>query len=313
MRRTTAFLGIFLILLSCLSGCGQQKYTYTIYGVFDTVVQLIGYDSAEKTEKLGKQVEQQLSHWNALADAYHPYEGVEGAYALADGKWHTVHKDMMALLQFGVEAYQKTEGVVNLMCGAVTSLWKDTEIPPSETELQNALRHISIESLELNESENTVRIRDPEARIDLGAFAKGYALEQVGKWLESVGFHGILSASSSVVIIGKQDSPAHVGIGNPVGEGNLAVLNLSGTALATAGTHQRFFTYEGKNYHHIIDLSDGYPAKNGITQVSVVAPSAGWADVYATAYLITGQAQGDSLVLREDGSVQNIGNIEEWM
>ena len=125
--------------------------------------------------------------------------------------------------------------------------------------------------------------------------------------MEKDGFTGILNATSSVVAIGERT--ARVGIADPKADGYGQIVMLHGKALATSGVNQRFFTYQGKNYHHIIDLKTGYPTDNGTVQASVICDDAAWADVYATAALIQGTSNVPALLYFENGETKT---FEEW-
>ena len=285
----------FLLLMSVLGGlcsCGRARaHRYTITDTFDTIIEVLVYSSAADAEKYGKMAETRLKEYHRLFDGYHPWAEGNNIHTLNEsaGEWVEINDELSALLRFGLEAYEKTEGAVNLMGGAVTRLWKDTEVPPAEAELRAALRHISVEALELEQGR--ARITDPKARIDVGAFAKGYALQKVAEELKQAGFTGLISAVSSVASVGdKNGEPFVAGLSDARG-GIARTVELSGgKSLSTSGTDQRFFTHEGKQYHHIIDLATGYPAESGLRQASVLHDDAGWADVLSTASLITGKS-----------------------
>ncbi len=312
MQKIVKWMAIFAICLSCCGCSRQTAYHYTITDTFDTVIEVI-CTTQQEADHYGKMAEENLKYWHKLCDAYHPYATGGGVYIInqSGGNWVEVTDHMLQLLQFGIEAYQKTGGAVNMMSGAVTALWKDTQEPPSDTQLKEALKHISMDALEIDG--NRVRLRDPLARLDVGAFAKGYALQQTAQRMNNqFGFRGLISAVSSVVVVGNKDGhPYRVGIGDQAG-GIAAKLSLEDIALSTSGTDQRYFTHDGKRYHHIIDLATGFPADSGISQASVVHADAGWADVYSTAALITGKPYGDTL-LRRDGKNEYYGKMEELL
>jgi len=55
----------------------------------------------------------------------------------------------------------------------------------------------------------------------------------------------------------------------------------------TSGDYERYFSYQGKHYHHIIDPRTGYPAQ-GFRSVTIVHNDAALADAAATAIFIAG-------------------------
>ncbi len=283
---------ILLMLCSAISLCACDNSTahkYTITDTFDTVIEVICYTSKADVQKYGACAEQMLREYHKLFDGYRRWAGVNNVCALNEsaGQWIEMNDELQALLTFGKEVYVQTEGVVNMMGGAVSSLWKQTEVPPDSDKISKALQHININSLEMKDGKAC--ITDPEARIDVGAFAKGYALQKVADELKSQGFTGIISAVSSVVAVGDKNGTPFV-IGLMGADGGVAeTLELGEKkALSTSGIDQRYFTYEGKRYHHIIDLATGLPAQSGVRQASVLHTDAGWADALSTAALITG-------------------------
>lgn len=285
--------GIWLMAVCLLcSGCRlrAQPYTYVMYEYFDTVITLTGYTSQQQTQEQGERLRELFSRLHNLMNSYDATtpEGI-AAIGAAGGQWVTTDPMLIDVLQKGKEVYQQTEGRINIMAGAVTALWKNTTVVPSEAAIAQAMQHISIDALEIDAAGCRVRITDPEARADLGAIGKGYALDLAQQILREAEFSGTLSATSSVVLVGdKQGAPFSVGIRRPDSSEMLRVLSLKDTAFATSGTDQRQFTYNGKRYHHIIDLTTGYPADSTLVQASVVCQSALWADAYATDSILTG-------------------------
>ncbi len=295
-----------------LSACGNTpRRRGEIYGTFDTVIEVITSLPRAETDRWTAAAREKLETWHKLTDAYHAYEGVTGVYEINKNAGKPVKTDekLLDLLTFGVEAYGKTDGAVDLTCGALTRLWKDTETPPSKETIDTALRHVGVEKLVIDRVNGTACLTDPDAALDVGAFAKGYALQRVADELRADGFRGVLSATSSVVSVGDD---ATIGIADPKNGGYDRVITLKDRALATAGTDQRYFVYEGKKYHHIIDLSGGYPADSGVIQASVVCEDAGLADVFATAAIIRGGTAEDAILYDANGKALEIGKIREW-
>jgi thiamine biosynthesis lipoprotein len=113
-------------------------------------------------------------------------------------------------------------------------------------------------------------------RLDVGAIAKGYAAEQVAAIAEQNGFtNGLISVGGNVRAIGIRGDGElwKVGVQNPYdpdGE-DITNVNLTDVSLVTSGVYERFYTVDGKRYHHIIDPETLYPAAYFLS-VSILCP-----------------------------------------
>ena len=89
-----------------------------------------------------------------------------------------------------------------------------------------------------------------------------------------------------------------MGVENPNGKGEepyAARIGLADASLVTSGSYQRYYTVEGKNYHHIIDPDTGMPA-TGYLSVSVRCPSSAHADALSTALFLLSVEEGKVLL-----------------
>ena len=128
------------------------------------------------------------------------------------------------------------------------------------------------------------------AQYDLGAFAKGYAIDKAIDRLRELGINNaIVNAGGDLRAIGQHgDRPWRIGIRHPRAGGILASIEIKGdTSIFTSGDYERFFEVDGVRYHHIIDPRTGYPASD-TTSVTVVHRSAATADAAATALFVAG-------------------------
>jgi thiamine biosynthesis lipoprotein len=96
--------------------------------------------------------------------------------------------------------------------------------------------------------------------------------------------------TSSVLLYGKKpdNSKFNVEIRNPDGNGIIGTVKTDACFLSTSGGYERFFTVDGENYPHIIDLSTGYPTQSDLTSVTVFCDSGILSDYLSTKILIEG-------------------------
>ena len=87
-----------------------------------------------------------------------------------------------------------------------------------------------------------------------------------------------------------------VGIVNPLNKNKVfATFPLYDSAVETSGSYEKYVTFNGKRYSHIIDPRTGYPA-SGIVSVSVFAKQTELADALATGIFVLGIEVGLDLV-----------------
>ena len=120
-----------------------------------------------------------------------------------------------------------------------------------------------------------------------------------------------MNAGGDLRVLGsRRGKPWRVGIQAPRAAGLIGVVELEpGEAAFTSGDYERYYEYEHRRLHHILDPATGYPADH--TQaVTVIATTGLAADAAATALLVAGpdrwrgvaRALGIELVLRVDAS-----------
>lgn len=316
---------IFLIILTALpifSSCGQkEKQVLETFSYFDTFSTVTAYGTKEETAPYFEESERILKKYHELLDIYNSYGSTVNLKAINDnaGKGAlTISKELFDVIKFGIEMHEKTNGKLNIAIGAVSSIWhdvreKETDSPssiefPSQDIINEALTHTDISSVILDENKLTINITDPSLKLDLGGIAKGYVATILYDRLIALGCESFLiNLGGNVVSYGKKPDGTKwsAAIENPFNSDSLGynkAVTLGNATLVTSGSYQRYFTFEGKSYSHIIDTSNGYPAQL-FTSVSIKAPSSmsGLADALSTALFCMSFEDGLSLVSSIDG------------
>lgn len=298
-----AFAFIMILNLSACSFAGTKRYEAQFLELFDTLTQIVAYtDTKEEFERHVKLIQQDLAVYHELYDIYNDYPDVNNLKTINDnaGKQAVkVDQRIIDLLLFGKEIHKLTGGKVNIALGAVLSIWHDyrTEgtihplsagLPPYEL-LEEASLHVDIDKIIIDSDMSTVYLDDQQMSLDVGAIAKGYATEKVALMAKERGFtSGLISVGGNVRIIGAKGKSGrlwNVGIQNPDMEGeeaNLHIAYLAEKSLVTSGNYIRYYTVEGKKYHHIIDPDTLYPAEY-FTAVTIICLDSGMADALSTA------------------------------
>lgn len=305
----------FGLLSGCSTGGGPEKRQYqaTFLTLFDTVTTVVGYAETEKDFQAQTQtIYDQLLEYHRLFNIYEEYEGMNNLKTVNDNAGVApvkVDRPILDLLLDCRELYEETGGRVNVAMGSVLQLWhqarsRGVEDPegaalPEWQELQAAAAHMVFDTVLIDEEASTVYLADSGQSLDVGAIAKGWAVERVcraapGGLLLSVG--GNVCATGPRPTDG---SPWVVGVQDPDGEGEdyLHTLYLSGGCVVTSGDDQRYYTVDGQQYHHIIDPDTLYPAEHWRC-VSVLCTDSGLADALSTALFTLPLEKGMTLAAR---------------
>ena len=219
------------------------------------------------------------------------------------------------MLLYAKEMYAKTNGKMNIAMGSVLSIWHDYRSEaednygfgklPTMNELEAAAQHVDINNLIIDEENCTVYLADPQMTLDVGAIAKGYAVEMIAQMLEKQGITGfVLNVGGNIRTIGpRADGKTWAtGIENPLGgePSYIAYLGLAGEAIVTSGSYQRYYIVDGKEYHHIIDGETLMPATYFVG-VSVICKSSADGDGLSTALFCMSLEEGMALVESLEG------------
>lgn len=303
-RKFIAFFLTVFILLN-LTACGTARltrYESQFLVVFDTMTSIVGYaHSKDEFTKYSQLIHDKLLEYHKLYDIYNDYEGMNNLKTVNDNAGKApvkVDKRIIDLIEYSKSWYRKTDGKVNIAFGSVLGIWHDyrekgmddpenAQLPPME-KLKEANKHIDINKVIINEKDSTVYLEDPEMSLDVGAVAKGYATEMVSRIAEENGFtSGLISVGGNVRALGSKEGkgqPWNVGIQNPdlaSEQKEIKIVNAIDSSVVTSGIYERYYTVDGKNYHHIIDPVTLFPAVYH-KSVTILCKDSGTADALST-------------------------------
>ena len=316
MKRLICVLLFVSILLSgCTAGQGipeKKQYNATFLTLFDTVTTIVGKaDSKEAFEQVARQIHDSLLEYHQLFDIYNDYDGIIGLKAVNDAageKPVRVDRRIIDLLLDCKRYYALTGGKVNPAMGSVLQLWHEARNDginapqnaylPDGQALEAAALHTDFDCVIIDESAGTVYITDPLVSLDVGAIAKGWAVQRV---CENAPEGLLVSVGGNVCATGPKDpqgTPWVIGIQNPEGgEDYLHTLYLTRGSVVTSGDYQRAYMVDGQIYHHIIDPETLYPSAYW-RSVTIVCEDSGLADALSTALFLLPLEEGRELALQ---------------
>lgn len=318
MKRFISLILLGSFCLCMLSGCDlfRQKYTDYYFDAFDTVTIIVGFEKDKQTfDQNCDRIKQKLIEYHQLYTIYDEFEGKINLKTVNEEAAKSpvkVESPITELLLFSVRAYELTGGKINIAMGSVLSVWHEyrqkaqdgiSELPDMKL-LKEASKHTNIYDILIDSEEGTVFFTDPELKIDVGAVAKGYAAQKICEWMISEGMKDYsIAIGGNVCTIG--DREWTVGIENPNAEQEsdpyLETLNIKNASLVTSGSYQRFYTVDGKDYHHIIDGETLMPSDRFIS-VSVVCNDSAMADALSTALFCMDYEKGLEIIEAMDNT-----------
>ncbi len=310
-----------LLCLCLLGGCAapaddseQKQYTASFLELFDTVTTIVGKaDSEEAFTATVSPIRDELERYHQLFDIYEDYEGVVNLKTVNDRAAIApvvVDSAILDLLEDAKEYHTVTDGIFNPAMGSVLRLWHEAREDglndpssaylPQADALKAASLHMDPDSIVLDRQASTVFFTDPELRLDVGAIAKGWAVQRVCEHAPS----GLLiSVGGNVYATGpktEDGTPWAVGIQDPTNtESYLHILNITGGSVVTSGSYQRAYAVDGRLYHHIVDPRTLYPNELW-TSVSIVCADSGLADMLSTSLFLLTKEEGQALLDRFD-------------
>jgi len=300
---------------------GKEKFSETFFDAFDTVITITAFcESKEEFDTLFNTAKEMFTSYHKLFDIYNSYDGITNLKDVNDNageKEVTISAELAEFLIYAINAYEYTNGKMNIAMGSVLRLWHDarekanagetsSDIVPSQEVLTKANKHTNINDVILDTERLLVSFKDSELKLDVGAIAKGYATQLVAKKLTEMGYTSVLiNAGGNVTTTGAKPNGDlwTIGIQNPQtggGEGYVELISIAEMSVVTSGVYERNFTADGVTYHHIIDPNTLYP-ENRFQSVSIVTKQSGLADALSTAVFNMDLEEGKAYIEKLDG------------
>ena len=193
-----------------------------------------------------------------------------------------------------------TRGAFDPALARMVDLWDVTHrsAPPPPASVQRlAGRHL-YRRIDIDDDRRaaSIMIVEPDAALDLGGIAAGYAVDRAVQVLREHRIEdGFVNVSGDIYVLGvsHDKEPWQIGIRSPVDPAALiGEVALSNAAIATSGDYEQGFNYGGRRYHHIMDPGTGAPRITSVHSLTIRADSCMEADAATTA--LFGWAHADA-------------------
>jgi thiamine biosynthesis lipoprotein len=225
----------------------------------------------------------------------------------AAGAWFQASPELFEVVELACEFAAETNGLFDpTMLAALEAAGYDKsmdDIRARGASAQSRSVHATrsaFRAIQLDETSQAIHLPFG-ARIDLGGIAKGWIAEQAALVLaEYVGTCAV-SAGGDIFTVGRPagEPDWSIGLEDPRDpDRDLTMLHLGPGAVATSSIVKRRWQQGRRTQHHIIDPRTGEPADTDWLSVSVIAPHATLAEVYAKALLIGGSREAENIAAR---------------
>lgn len=260
----------------------------------------IGYINIDEAVSEIQRIEKIISSWDENSET----SLINKNAGIAPVK---VSPELFGLIERAIKISEITDGAFDITYASMDNIWKfdgSMDSIPTEEQIKKELAKVGYEKIVLDPDTKTVFLPESGMKIAFGAIGKGYAADRAKELLVSKDVKGgIINASGDLTTWGTKVTGEKwlVGIANPLSKDKVfSWLPVIESSVATSGNYEKFITYKGKKYSHIIDPRTGYPT-TGINSVSIFAKQAELCDALATAVFIMGKDVGLHMINQIDG------------
>lgn len=292
-------------MLLTFSSCTQNvKQEYSFFGM-NTLMAITVFDggslSPEAVNNITKEKCEELEKvFDALGENSEVYR-----FNNRISRDFKVSPTLNAALTKALLAYDITDGAFDISVMPLLSLWgfdNGNYGLPKHGDIENALKSVGSKKLTLS---GGVLSADADVKISMGGIAKGFFGDELIKNFKDSGVTAVFSLGGNIVTLGqkKDGSPFSIAIKDPKNDSaTVCTVKVGGeTSVVTSGGYERYFEYEGKKYHHILDPKTGYPAESGILSVTVIGKDGALCDAFSTGLFVLGREKAAEIMKSQSG------------
>lgn len=299
MKRITSLI-LASVLLFSLCACSQtHKKEYSFFAM-NTLMTVSFYSAESNTDELETEIEAITKDVESKLSATDESSEVFAFNNRKNEKPFKISETLKKAVIKAEKGYELTNGAFDITVMPVLEKWGfDNGLygVPKKSEIENALKYVNAEKLSLK---NNTLTAPAGVKISLGGIAKGFLGDELLKLLQNKNVSGVLSLGGNIVTVGEKNDSSlwKIGVRDPLDETKqLCTVSVKGGfSVVTSGSYERFFEFEGKKYHHIIDTETGYPADNGTLSVTIIGRDGALCDALSTGLFTMGKEKAVELM-----------------
>ena len=257
---------------------------------------------------LQTRIDDRLAHIEQLMSTFDSNSELSKFNQSKSTEWHDVSSELCTAIAQALSISQLT-GAFDITVGPLVNLWgfgpsDAPPEPPDAAAIEKKLQDTGFGLVHSDCQRPAIKKDRIGVYVDLSAYAKGYAVDQIVALLAEYDLENFL-----VEIGGELRMQGHnadrkswsIAIEKPVDFSSevQTIVQLTNVAFATSGDYRNFYVFAGQRFSHTIDPQTGYPVTHDTAAVSVISDTAAFADAMATALMVLGIDDGLALAERE--------------
>ena len=306
---------VFVALLTALGACSDSPREWPVQELVGSTmgttfsIKVVAPPEDLDLPALQQDIEEVLDGINRTMSTYISDSELSRFNASEEVDWIDVSPELCHAVEAAQVVSEFTGGAFDVTVGPLVNLWgfgptDSAYKPPGNDAVTTAMQDIGYSKLHVDCSLPALRKDSPGVYVDLSAFAKGHAVDEVAELLDARALPDYLVEIGGEMRMRGTNARSElwaIAIETPDREGRSiqTVMRLTDSAMATSGDYRNFFEHDGRFYSHTIDPRTGYPVTHNGASVTVVADTAAFADAAATALLVLGPDAGMKLAERE--------------
>ena len=224
-----------------------------------------------------------------------------------------ISSDLAKVIKEAIRLNKLTQGALDVTVGPVVNLWgfgpeKRIEKQPTEEQLAARQAWVGIDKLTLTEKAGKFYLTKaiPELYVDLSSIAKGFGVDQVADYLESLQIENYMVEIGGEIRAKGHNSegkPWQIAIERPNFDGSQIaqqIIGIKDLAMATSGNYRNYFEQDGIRFSHEIDPHTGRPIQHALASITVLAPSSMTADGLSTGLFVLGEKKAMEIAEQEN-------------
>lgn len=308
---------LILLIVGILYSCGKNppSHNYLEGEAFGTTYHIQVYSQDQGDLKTG--VDSVINALNHSLSTYIPDSDISKINR--GDSTVVVDSNFREVFELSERINRETEGYFDPTIGVLRNAYGFGDVKPLQNidkkTLDSLMQYVGFQKVELKK-DGTIKKEFPQIYFDFNAVAKGYGVDCIGRYLDSKGIKDyLIELGGEILTKGKnldKDQLWAVGIETP--ESDLenrsydASVMLKDVGMASSGNYRKFRvdSLTGKKFVHTLNPLTGSAEMSDVTSATVIAPTCGEADAYATSFMALGIEKSKKLL-------KELPNIEAYL